>query len=151
MGEGKSMNGNLFTYVMTSLVFSTILVGCGKGEKSVGSTVPVKAEATVQLTGAFEKMKGKWVRSDGGYVLEFRQLKANNELDVAYFNPNPIHVGKARMYEERGFTKVFVELQDVNYPGSRYTLILNTDKNQLVGNYFQATQQVDYEVTFEKQ
>jgi len=144
------MNVNHFTYVIASLIFSTVLVGCGKEKKATESTVAVKATETVQLTGAFEKMKGKWVRSDGGYVLEFKQLLKNNTLDVAYFNPSPIHVGKAHMYEERGFTKVFVELQDVNYPGSRYTLILNTDKNQLVGNYFQATQQVDYEVAFDK-
>jgi hypothetical protein len=43
-----------------------------------------------------------------------------------------------------------VELQDVNYPGSRYTLIFNVEKKQLIGNYFQATQGVDYEVSFEK-
>lgn len=144
------MNVNHFTCVIVSLAFSLVLVGCGKGEKSNEATPAVKAAATVPLTAAFEKIKGKWVRGDGGYVLEFKQLLPNNTLDVAYFNPSPIHVGKARIYEERGFTKVFVELQDVNYPGSRYTLILNTDKNQLVGNYFQATQQVDYEVAFDK-
>ena len=144
------MNINHFTYVIISLIFSMVLVGCGKGEKTTQSTAAVKAEATVQLTGAFEKIKGKWTRSDGGYVLEFKQLLPNNALEVSYVNPSPIHVGKARIYEERGFTKVFVELQDVNYPGSRYTLILNAEKSQLVGNYFQATQQVDYEVAFEK-
>lgn len=144
------MNVNHFTYVIVSLAFSLVLIGCGKGGKSNEATPAVKAAPTVQLTAAFEKIKGKWVRADGGYVLEFKELLQNNTLDVAYFNPSPIHVGKARIYEERGFTKVFVELQDVNYPGSRYTLILNTDKNQLVGNYFQATQQVDYEVAFDK-
>lgn len=144
------MNVNQFTCVIISLIFSAVLSGCGKGEKATESTAAVKAEATLQLTGAFEKIKGKWTRSDGGYVLEFKQLLPNNALEVAYFNPSPIHVGKARIYEERGFTKVFVELQDVNYPGSRYTLIFNVEKSQLVGNYFQATQQVDYEVVFEK-
>ena len=144
------MNVNRFTYVIVSLLFSAVLAGCGKGGKPAESTAAVKAAATVPLTAAFEKIKGKWIRPDGGYVLEFKQLLQNNSLDVAYFNPSPIHVGKARIYEERGFTKVFVELQDVNYPGSRYTLILNADKNQLVGNYFQATQQMDYEVAFDK-
>ena len=144
------MNMNHFTSVIVSMLLSMSLVGCGKEEKAVESKAGVKEEAKVQLTGAFEKIKGKWVRSDGGYVLEFKQLLQNNTLEAAYFNPSPIHVGKARIYEERGFTKVFVELQDVNYPGSRYTLILNVEKNQLVGNYFQATQQVDYEVAFDK-
>jgi hypothetical protein len=125
-----------------------LLNGCGKGEKQAETKPAVQAPA--QLTAAFAKIKGKWMRSDGGYCLEFKQLMPNNELEAAYFNPSPIHVGKARIYEERGFTKVFVELQDVNYPGSRYTLIVDFEKNRLVGNYFQATQQVDYEVSFEK-
>jgi len=145
------MRFNCFSSLTAVLLCTALLGGCGKADKAKVAPLATKAEAPVQLTSAFERIKGKWMRSDGGYVLEFKQLKENNELDVAYFNPNPIHVGKARMYEERGFTKVFVELQDVNYPGSRYTLILNTEKNQLVGNYFQATQQVDYEVAFEKQ
>jgi len=126
----------------------SLLTGCGKGEQKTEGKVTV--QAPVQLTATFEKIKGKWMRADGGYCLEFKRLMPNNELEAAYFNPNPIHVGKARLYEERGFTKVFVELQDVNYPGSRYTLIFNLEKNQLVGNYFQATQGVDYEVSFEK-
>jgi hypothetical protein len=144
------MKVNQFTYVIISLIFSALAGGCGKGEQAAESMVTAKPEAQVQLSGAFEKIKGKWVRSDGGYVLEVKQLLPNNALEVFYFNPSPIHVGKARIYEERGFTKVFVELQDVNYPGSRYTLIFNGEKNQLIGNYFQATQQVDYEVAFEK-
>jgi hypothetical protein len=144
------MRLNSFKSLAAVLLCTTLLGGCGKPDKAKEAPLASKGVATVQMTSAFERIKGKWMRADGGYILEFKQLKPNNELDVAYFNPNPIHVGKARMYEERGFTKVFVELQDVNYPGSRYTLILNADKNQLVGNYFQATQQVDYEVAFEK-
>lgn len=125
-----------------------VLTGCGKGEQKTEANAPAKAP--VQLTVAFEKIKGKWMRSDGGYSLEFKGLKPNNELDAAYFNPGPIHVGKAKISEERGFTKVFVELQDVNYPGSLYTLFFDAEKNRLVGSYFQATQQVTYEVSFEK-
>ncbi|MEI6647029.1 MAG: hypothetical protein WCP12_13420 [bacterium] len=144
------MNFNHFRYVTLSLFSFLLLGGCGRTETVAESTAAVQPKAQAQCTGAFEKIKGKWSRSDGGYVLEFKQLLQNNALEVAYFNPSPIHVGKARIYEERGFTKVFVELQDVNYPGSRYTLILNAEKSQLVGNYFQATQQVDYEVVFDK-
>jgi len=125
-----------------------VLTGCGKGDQKTEGKTALKAP--VQLTAAFEKIKGKWMRSDGGYSLEFKGLKPDNELEAAYFNPGPIHVGKAKISEERGFTKVFVELQDVNYPGSRYTLFFDAEKNRLVGSYFQATQQVTYEVSFEK-
>ncbi len=98
----------------------------------------------------FEKLKGKWLRPDGGYVLEIKRLLPDNALETAYFNPNPIHVGKARLYKERGFVKVFVELQDVNYPGSTYTLIYDTENDQLRGTYYQATQQQEYQIVFER-
>ena len=98
----------------------------------------------------FEKLKGKWVRPDGGYVLEIKRLLPQNELEAAYYNPNPIHVGKARLYKERGFVKVFVELQDVNYPGSTYTLIYDKENDQLCGAYYQATQQQEYQIAFER-
>jgi hypothetical protein len=126
------------------------LSGCGKAALPTDKKAEGKAASQVQLTAAFEKIKGKWMRSDGGYSLEFKGLKPNNELEAAYFNPGPIHIGKAKISEERGFTNVFVELQDVNYPGSRYTLFLDAEKNRLVGSYFQATQQVTYEVSFDK-
>jgi hypothetical protein len=137
-----------FACLLVGVWAIALLTGCGQGDQKTEGKAAV--QAPVQLTTTFEKIKGKWMRSDGGYCLEFKRLMPNNELEVAYFNPNPIHVGKARLYEERGFTKVFVELQDVNYPGSRYTLIFNVEKKQLIGNYFQATQGVDYEVSFEK-
>jgi hypothetical protein len=98
----------------------------------------------------FEKLKGKWLRPDGGYVLELKKLLSDNALEAAYYNPNPIHVGKARLYKERGFVKVFVELQDVNYPGSTYTLIYDAETDQLRGVYYQATQQQEYEIVFER-
>jgi len=121
------------------------------------SNVPVAAPAAGGASPAaesvlveFDKLKGKWVRPDGGYVLEIRRLLPQNELEAAYFNPNPIHVGRARLYKERGFVKVFVELQDVNYPGSTYTLIYDSENDRLCGAYYQATQQQEYQIVFER-
>ncbi len=101
-----------------------------------------------QLPSEFGTLKGQWLRPDGGYVLELKRLLPQNELEAAYFNPNPIHVGKARLTLERGFVKVFVELRDENYPGSTYTLIYDKASDQLRGIYYQATQQQEYEVFF---
>ncbi|MEI7903131.1 MAG: hypothetical protein WCK89_23070 [bacterium] len=112
----------------------------------VSSSSPVSAAAPVLVE--FEALKGKWLRPDGGYVLELKRLLPQNELEAAYFNPNPIHVGKARLTKERGFVKVFVELQDVNYPGSTYTLIYDKENDQLRGIYYQATQQQEFDIFF---
>jgi hypothetical protein len=112
---------------------------------------PAVAAPSAELVAVeFEKLKGRWVRPDGGYVLELKRLLPDNALEAAYFNPNPIHVGKAKLYKERGFTKVFVELQDVNYPGSTYTLIYDVANDQLCGTYYQATQQQEYQIAFER-
>ena len=51
---------------------------------------------------------------------------------------------------ENGSLEVFVELRDVNYPGSNYTLIYDREKDLLAGVYFQATMQQTYDVTFSR-
>ena len=109
-----------------------------------------KKQAFESVALEFDTLKGKWVRPDGGYMLEIRKLLPDNALEVAYFNPNPIHVGQAKLFKERGFTKVFVELQDVNYPGSTYTLIYDKENDLLRGVYYQATQQEEYPIFFER-
>jgi len=116
---------------------------------------PVQAEPSQtrssQLSAEFETVRGKWLRPDGGYVLELKALLAENQLTAGYFNPGPIHVGEAKIYQENGFLKVFVKMQDKNYPGSTYTLIYDKESDRLRGIYFQAVQGVEYEVEFTRQ
>ena len=83
----------------------------------------------------FEKLQGKWGRTDGGYVLEIKKVTADGNMDAAYLNPQPINVSKATASSEAGQTKVFVELRDRLYPGSYYTLTYDRGKNQLAGVY----------------
>ena len=44
--------------------------------------------------------------------------------------------------------KFFIELRDVNYPGSTYTLTYDLASDQLKGIYFQAAEQQRFEVAF---
>jgi hypothetical protein len=115
---------------------------------SVAST-----NATVIATQAkpdFQKLKGKWLRPDGGYIIEIKSADANGKLDASYLNPRPIHVAKAEVRQEGNAMKVFIELQDVNYPGSTYTLTYIPDRDLLAGVYFQALQGQSFEVYFER-
>lgn|GEM_PF-6342117 len=48
-----------------------------------------------------------------------------------------IHVGKAEASRDSDATKVFIELRDVNYPGSTYTLDYEPANDQLKGVYYQ--------------
>jgi hypothetical protein len=59
-------------------------------------------------------------------------------IDAAYFNPQPINVAKAEASQGGGMLSVFIELRDVNYPGSTYNLTYDPANDSLEGIYFQA-------------
>lgn len=96
----------------------------------------------------FEKLIGRWQRPDGGYVMEIKSIAAEGALDAAYFNPKSIHIGKAEASIDGGAIKVFIELRDVNYPGSTYTLTYESASDQLEGIYYQAVERQRFPVVF---
>jgi len=100
--------------------------------------------------GEFQKLKGRWRRPDGGYIMAINSINDAGALDAAYFNPYPIHVGNAVASRDGDVTKVFVELRDVNYPGSTYTLTYEPSSDQLQGIYYQAVEQQRFQVRFER-
>ena len=108
----------------------------------------VAAGASVEARPEFLKLKGRWQRLDGEYVLEIKGVDRSGIMDAGYLNPNPIHVAKAAAFQEDSATKVFVELRDVNYPGSTYTLVYDVAKDVLEGNYFQALERQNFDVVF---
>jgi hypothetical protein len=93
-------------------------------------------------------LKGRWLRPDGGYTLEIRNVAASGTLDAAYLNPQPIHVARAEARREGSALKVFVELRAPGYPGSTYTLTYDPQRDRLAGTYFQATLRQSYDVFF---
>jgi len=97
-----------------------------------------------------QKLKGQWVRADGGYVLDIQRVDSSGRLDAAYLNPQPIHVAKAEATRQGTSAKVVIELQDVNYPGSTYDLNYDAASDRLVGTYFQAVQQQQFAVSFDR-
>jgi hypothetical protein len=97
------------------------------------------------------QLLGRWQRSDGGYVLEFRAVAPEGTLDAGYFNPAPIKVSVARVTSVAGVIGANVELRDVNYPGSTYTLTYDAANDLLVGKYFQALEQQTFDVVFARQ
>ena len=114
-------------------------------------SVAVIAAAVVILRGAsgsFDKLNGRWLRPDGGYVLEIRSVDASGKVDAAYLNPRPISIAKAEATRDGSTLKVFIELRAPNYPGSTYTLTYDPQRDQLAGIYFQAVQQQNFDVSF---
>ncbi len=112
-----------------------------------GVATPASAPAAPALP-AFQKLAGRWQRPDGGYVLALSDVTADGQLRAEYFNPKSIHVGRAEASRDGANLKVFVELQDVNYPGSTYTLTYSPETERLQGIYFQAALNQRYDVMF---
>ena len=96
------------------------------------------------------KLIGRWFRPDGGYVLELSDCAPDGVLMAAYFNPRPINVARGEWKLQDGQLRVFVELRDVNYPGSTYTLAYDPATDRLAGVYFQAVQRQRFEVEFQR-
>jgi len=115
--------------------------------KPITQTNEVNPGATTTAR-EFEKLKGGWRRPDGGYILAIKSVADSGAMDAAYFNPNPINVANAVASQEGGVTKVFIELRDVNYPGSTYTLRYDSARDRLTGVYYQAVERQRYEVVF---
>jgi hypothetical protein len=101
-----------------------------------------------ERTGDLQVLEGLWVRPDGGYVLELRDIKKNGDLKAAYFNPKPVNVGRARAEIRNGKITLRVELRDVNYPGSLYRLKYDPVTDTLKGTYFQAVEKHTFHIEF---
>lgn len=101
-----------------------------------------------QTQADYAHLAGKWMRLDGGYVMELKDVTANGRLKALYFNPRPINVSRAEWRRTGDGLEVFVELRDVNYPGSTYRLAYSAGKDLLEGYYYQALQGQTYYIEF---
>jgi hypothetical protein len=95
-----------------------------------------------------KQIEGRWVRPDGGYILQLQDAKKDGSVTATYFNPKPINVSQAEVRRKEGVITLFVELRDVNYPGSTYTLDFDPVADRLKGTYFQAVMKQTFEVEF---
>jgi len=95
-----------------------------------------------------QQLKGKWLRPDGGYILDIRDVDASGKMEAVYLNPRPIHVARAEATRDGAALQVLVELRAPGYPGSTYTLHYEPQRDQLAGSYFQAALQQHFAVVF---
>jgi hypothetical protein len=107
-----------------------------------------EAAAAPEAKSGFDRLKGRWQRPDGGYVIDIKDIDNGGKMVAAYFNPRPINVSKAEAALDGTTLKVFIELRDVNYPGATYRLTYDPGSDQLKGVYFQPTLQQSFEVFF---
>jgi hypothetical protein len=155
--------------IKTILIFGLaflILAGCKTPAPKVNNEVTSDSDAVVgQMANPVtngdkatntgkpdeSRLVGEWVRTDGGYRIRILSVTADGKLDAGYFNPNPIHVGQADWKVKDKNIIIIVVLQDVNYPGSTYTLQYFPTEDRLAGNYYQAVERANYGVEFMRQ
>ncbi len=125
-----------------------LLHGKHSGAELPGLSATRERGAAPEAKAGFDKLKGRWQRPDGGYVIEIKAIDASGKMDAAYFNPRPINVSLAEAAQDGTTIKIFIELLDVNYPGATYHLTYDPEKDQLGGVYFQPALQQKFDVFF---
>jgi hypothetical protein len=154
--QAQAAKRRMYTHMITLLLSVAIIAALAffllRGRQIVAqsSSPPANKETVTALEAkaGFDRLKGRWLRPDGGYVIEIRNIEANGKMAAGYFNPRPINVSRAEASQEGTTTKVFIELRDKNYPGSTYTLTYDPQSDQLKGTYFQAALQQSFDVVF---
>jgi len=101
-----------------------------------------------QVQTDLQRLEGRWVRPDGGYILELKDIKKDGNLTANYFNPKQIKVFSATWTRKEGKSNLFVELRDVNYPGSKYNLQYEPGPDRLKGTYFQVVEKQTFNIEF---
>jgi uncharacterized protein (DUF2147 family) len=117
------------------------------------SLIPLPAQAkaeapAAQADGAFGTLPGRWVRPDGGYVINIKSVDASGKLDASYANPNPLPFSRAEATRDGNTIKLFFELRAGGYNGSTYTLTYDPASDTLKGVYFQAVAQQKFDIYF---
>jgi hypothetical protein len=140
------------TFILFLIVaLAALVISCSQAQNKKGPATEVKTDfpaATQKIPADKNRLVGNWERTDYPYRISISSVQDDGNLKAAYFNPNSINVGKATWINADGVLKIYVELRDVNYPGSNYKLYYNAEKDALAGEYFQAVQGITLEVAF---
>ncbi len=117
-----------------------------------GTTPPMAETAKAEPSSGqtdFHHLEGRWVRPDGGYILDLRHISGDGRVWASYFNPRRINIAHADLrVRSNGTIRLFVELRDTNHSGSTYDLLYNPKTDSFTGTYFHAARKQTYQVEF---
>jgi len=97
---------------------------------------------------AFDRLPGRWVRQQGGYVITIRAVEADGKLDASYANPRPLPFHVAVASRDGNAIRLLFELRAGGYNGSTYTLSYDAANDRLTGVYDQVVVKQKFEVVF---
>jgi hypothetical protein len=141
---------NYFT-VLLFVAMAAFMLSCSQTQNKKGTTGSIKTASSVtnqNIPADKNRLVGNWERTDYPYKISITVVQDDGNLKAGYFNPKSINVGKATWNNADGILKIYVELRDVNYPGSNYKLTYNSEKDVLSGTYYQAVQGITLDVAF---
>lgn len=95
-----------------------------------------------------QRLLGRWLRPDGGYILTVKEVTAAGAVTALYNNPNPIKVSRAEAVFRNDQALMAVELRDTGYPGNFYTLRYDPTTDQFLGIYHHLGIGEEFEVNF---
>jgi hypothetical protein len=91
---------------------------------------------------------GEWSRTETSIQIKITEVLDNGKLELSYFDLKSINIGKAYWLIKGTFLSLYVELLDENNPGSFYKLNYNSERDILVGDYFEVVDGLTYPVEF---
>jgi hypothetical protein len=104
--------------------------------------------APISVPNRYNMLLGRWQRPDGGYIIEISRVNPDGIIVAAYYNPRSINVSKALVEDKHAPIRIFIELNDVGYPGATYSLTYDQQNDVLKGVYYQPSVEQMFEVLF---
>lgn len=145
-------------FVLAILFLIPVFSGLGVAMAEENSAAPKPPKANVstekvvsepeESKADYSIVNGHWRRSDAQYILKVAKVQSDGKVQVEYLNPRSIKVVQSSVSMEKGLIKLFVKFDDKGYEGSAYKLFYYSQKDALVGYYYQAPTKKTYEVIF---
>jgi hypothetical protein len=125
------------------VVFCFVAMICAAALAQSPSASPTGAEAL-----AFSVLVGRWVRVEGGYVININAVGLDGKIEASYANPKPLPFSTAEATREGNALRLFFELRAGGYGGSTYTLNYDAVSDTLRGVYNQVVVKQKFDVIF---
>ncbi|MCP3393652.1 hypothetical protein NLM27_33370 [Bradyrhizobium sp. CCGB12] len=138
----RNLLGRRLIPPLFAMFFLLWIAGPACAQQPPAATVVGPAES------AFERLPGRWVRLQGGYVITIRAVGADGKLDASYANPTllPFHVAVAS--RDGNAIKLRFELRAGGYNGSSYVLNYDAANDRLTGVFDQVVAKQKFDVVF---
>lgn len=130
-------------YIPTAILCLFLIMNSALAQQS--STT---SGASPSADSSFDKLTGRWVRLQGGYVITIRTVDADGKLDASYANPRPLPFHTAVARRDGNVLKLFFELRAGGYNGSTYALRYDPANDRLTGVYDQVVVKQTFDVVF---